>query len=232
MLSGKRVLNTCTAILLAVAVASFAWSSIAAAEDEEAGEELQNYFSNANTTGGAAFVNVTAPYEGNITATSPVVQEGEMCAMIYVLNTDQALQACCGCPITADGLLSLSISSNLAPNPLATGSILHDGSIRILATEINAAITGLVEPRGVNCDPVTGACCDPTADGGAKPLIPEPELVAWANHVQATQLTETVFQTTTLGSDLTNLPSLCAFTVRAGSGQGACTCGTGGFGIE
>ncbi len=41
---------------------------------------------------------------------NPVVQEGEMCAMIYVLNTDQAVEACCGCPITADGLLTLSIS--------------------------------------------------------------------------------------------------------------------------
>ncbi len=200
-----------------------------------AATELQDYFSNANTTGGQGFVNITAPFEGNETASSPVAQEGEICAMIYVLNTDQALQACCGCPVTADGLLTLSISGNLAPNPLASGKILHDGSIRILSTAINAAVTGLEEPRGVNCDTVTGACCDPTADHGSEPLVPQLELAAWANHVQNTQITEAEFQTTPAAEaagDLTNLPSLCAFAVEAGSGQGVCTCGTGGFGIE
>ena len=198
-----------------------------------AGVELQDYFSNANTTGGQGFVNITSPFEGNQTATNPVVQEGEMCAMIYVLNTDQAVEACCGCPITADGLLTLSISGNLAPNPVASGKILHDGSIRILSTAINSAITGLTLPRGVNCDAVTGACCDPTAEGGAKPLVPQLDLVAWANHVQNTQITEAEFQATpSAESDLTSLPSACAFAIEAGSGQGVCTCGTGGFGVE
>lgn len=34
------------------AITKLAWSGMAAAESEEAGVELQNYFSNANTTGG------------------------------------------------------------------------------------------------------------------------------------------------------------------------------------
>jgi hypothetical protein len=34
---------------------------VGAPESEEAGQELQSYFSNANTTGGQAFVNITAP---------------------------------------------------------------------------------------------------------------------------------------------------------------------------
>src|SRR5208282_3248941 len=167
------------ALLVSIAVCVAVWAGIAAAESEEAGLELQDYFSNANTTGGSGFVYITAPWEGD-----------EICAMIYIFDTDQAVQACCGCPITADGLLTLSISGNLAPNPLASGNIVHDGSIRILATAVNAAITGRPEPRGVNCDDVTGACCDPTANGGTSPLVPEHELAAWANHVQNTQLTE------------------------------------------
>ena len=216
-------------------VTEFTYTGVTPIPPSGAGIELQDYFSNANTTGGQGFVNITSPFEGNQTATNPVVQEGEMCAMIYVLNTDQAVEACCGCPITADGLLTLSISGNLAPNPVASGRILHDGSIRILSTAINSAITGLTLPRGVNCDAVTGACCDPTAGGGAKPLVPQLELAAWANHVQNTQITEAVFQTTPAAEatgDLTNLPSACAFAIEAGSGQGVCTCGTGGFGIE
>ena len=125
-------------ILLAAAIATFAWSGMAAAESEEAGQELQNYFSNANTTGGQAYVNITAPLEGNATRPDLAVREGETCAMIYVFNTAQAMQACCGCPVTTDGLLTLSISGNLALNPTATGTILHDGSIRIVSTSPNA----------------------------------------------------------------------------------------------
>jgi len=207
------------ALLVSTAVCVAGWAEMAAA-GSEVPEEVQNYFSNANTTGGSGFVYITAPWEGD-----------EICAMIYIFDTDQAVQACCGCPITADGLLTLSISGNLAPNPLASGTIVHDGSIRILATAVNAAITGRPEPRGVNCDDVTGACCDPTANGGTSPLVPEHELAAWANHVQITQLTESEFQTTPsaqAAGDFTKLPDSCTFAVEAGSGQGVCTCGVFG----
>ncbi len=40
-------------IMLAAAIATFAWSGMAAAESEEFGTELQNYFSNANAPAGA-----------------------------------------------------------------------------------------------------------------------------------------------------------------------------------
>jgi len=194
--------------------------------------ELQNYFSNAHTTGGQGFVNITAPFEGNSTASSPVAQEGEICAMIYVFDTDQALQTCCGCPITADGLLTLSISGNLAPNPLATGQLLHDGSIRILATAPNATFSPLLEtPPFEGCDLINGVCCDPREG-----LTPEGNLEAWANHVQNTQITEEEFQSVgpsvaddpPIGgglSDYTALPEACADTIALGSGQGFCTCG-------
>jgi len=71
-----------------MATASLTVNSVPA----DAGAELQNYFSNAHTTGGQGFVNITAPFEGNSTASSPVAQEGEICAMIYVFDTDQALR--------------------------------------------------------------------------------------------------------------------------------------------
>ena len=86
-------------ILLAAAIATFAWSGMAAAEPEEYGTELQNYFSNASyPLGGQAYVNIIAPLEGDPTATAPYALEGETCANIYVFNTEQAMQACCGCP--------------------------------------------------------------------------------------------------------------------------------------
>src|SRR5579863_4703657 len=136
MFLGKKVFSTSSAIVLALAIAMFAWSGMAGAESEEAGVELQSYFSNANTTGGQAFVNIVAPLEGNETGSTPALTRGETCAMIYVFDTAQNLQSCCGCPITADGLLTLRISANLALNAVGS-SFLQDGSIRILSTSPN-----------------------------------------------------------------------------------------------
>ncbi len=104
------------ALLVSISVCVAAWAGTAAAESEEAGVELQNYFSNANTTGGQASVNITAPLEGDTTGATAAEREGETCAMIYVFNTEQSLQACCGCPLTADGLLTLNITTQLAGN--------------------------------------------------------------------------------------------------------------------
>src|SRR5579862_5321660 len=123
-------------LIVSIALCIATWTGVGAPESEEAGQELQSYFSNANTTGGQAFVNITAPLEGNETATSPAVKQGETCAMIYVFDTAQNMQSCCGCPLTADGLLTLRISANLALNAVGS-SFLQDGSIRILSTSPN-----------------------------------------------------------------------------------------------
>ena len=225
-LLGKRVLSTSTMILLTAAIASFAWPGMAAAESEEAGTELQNYFSNANTTGGQAFVNITAPLEGNLTATDPTVREGETCAMIYVFNDAQAMQACCGCPVTADGLLTLNVTTQLANSPAATQTLLHDGTIRILSALPNATVPTTTIPSGWGCDLTTGVCCDPTAASTGFTLTPGNELVAWATHIQNTQVTEDEFQADVPDSEELNngLPGACADVTALGSGQGVCTC--------
>jgi hypothetical protein len=229
------------ALLVAMSVCVAAWSGIAAAESEETGQELQSYFSNANTTGGQAFVNITAPLEGNATATNLAVKKGETCAMIYVFDTAQDLQSCCGCPLTADGLLTLSISGNLAPNPVGSLSILMDGSIRILATFPNATPPPPGDSLfpGENCDPSTGACCDPTARASGFSLESvfglSNELTAWASHIQGTQITESEFQANSpeyIGAvdddeilpDPIALPEACSAITQLGSGAGVCTC--------
>ena len=231
-------------LLVSVAACLAVWAGMAAAESEQAGTELQTYFSNANTTGGQAFVNITAPLEGNLTATSPAVREGETCAMIYVFNDAQAMQACCGCPLTADSLLTLSFSGNLASNPVAAGQILHDGTIRILSRLPNAVppSPGDSLPAYEFCDSSTSICCDPTA----APTVVDPastdellignELVAWASHIQSTQITEeeleaqNVLATGVLPNEYYDpyaLPQACQDTTQLGSGQGVCTCPAG-----
>ena len=179
-------------LIVSIGLCIASWSGMLAAESEEAGQELQSYFSNANTTGGQAFVNITAPLEGNETGSSPALKQGETCAMIYVFDTAQNMQACCGCPITADGLLTLQISSNLAPNPVGSLTILMDGSIRIVSTLPNS-IPGLPPGPDIYCDPATRVCCDPAASLTGNTLTPVSELVALASHIQGTQITESEF---------------------------------------
>jgi hypothetical protein len=193
--------------------------------------ELQNYFSNASTTGGQAFVNITAPLEGIPTASTPAVRVGETCAMIYVFNTEQSTQACCGCPVTADGLLTLSISSSLAGNPVALGQIVHDGSIRIIPSLPNA--TPPAPPNTIpayeGCDSTARVCCDPTARSTGNQLIPGSKLVAWGQHIQNTQITEKKFEVNppTPAELNDGLPGACAAITRLGSGQGDCICPSG-----
>ncbi len=200
-----------------------------------AGVELQNYFSNASTTGGQAYVNIIAPLEGDTTGATAAAREGETCAMIYVFNTEQSLQACCGCPVTADGLLTLNITTQLAGNSVALGQTLHDGSIRIISSLPNASPPGqgINQPAYEGCDANTGVCCDPTAASTGNQLIPGSSLVAWGDHIQNTQITENKFEVNApTPAELSDgLPEACGDIAKLGSGQGACTCPTGPVGF-
>ena len=217
--------------------------------ETEVGVELQNYFSNASTTGGQAYVNIIAPLEGDTTGTSAADREGETCAMIYVFNTEQSLQACCGCPVTADGLLTLNITTQLADNPVALGKLLQNGVIRIISTFPNAVpppatVPPITPHEYIGCDSNTQVCCDPTAvpaDGDpVDGTVTSNQLVAWGDHIQNTQITETEFQSQSavaIGAeaeedyDPYGLPEACGDIVRLGSLQGTCTCPTGPVGF-
>jgi hypothetical protein len=242
MFLGKKVFSISSAVVLAVAIAMFAWSGMAAAESEEAGVELQSYFSNANTTGGGALVQITAPLEGNETGPTQNLLRGETCAMIYVFDKFQRMVSCCGCPLTADGLLTLAVNANLAPNTVnqALGAVLTDGSIRIVSTTPN--LTALFPPPPpVFCDPAAAPanCCDPTGGNGFNPLVTGNELVAWAGHIQATSITESEFLVddphagnltgADPGPELFSLPETCADVVQVGTGSGTCSCPTTGL---
>ncbi|MFZ0246680.1 MAG: hypothetical protein WAL68_13475, partial [Candidatus Binatus sp.] len=220
------------ALLVSIGLCVAAWAGMAAAEEEEAGQELQNYFSNANVTAaGNALVNITAPFEGNATDATGAVHNGETCAMIYVFDTSQAMEECCGCPLTADGLLTLSITNQLAQQPVGDAvagvNALEDGSIRILSTLPNAT-PGDPVGNEVYCDPTTSVCCDPTGTNGPAgvgTLTPGSELVAWGQHIQTTQTTEDQFEVAPAEpSDFDGLPVACAGLVAAGSGSGLCIC--------
>jgi hypothetical protein len=164
-----------------------------------------NYFYNANNN---------AVPDGTVQITNVGTQTGSktdpggnLCAMIYVFQPDQELAECCGCKITPDGLLTLSIDNNLTATPL-TPVTLSSGVIKIVSSYSS------------------GSVCDPT-----KPA-PAPGIRAWSTHVQNMFSpfdfeTETEFSDSNLGAgELGSLEAKCKAIVAVGSGLGICNCGT------
>ncbi len=135
-----------------------------------------------------------------------------LCAMIYVFQNDQQLAECCGCLVTANGLRTLSVGTNLTNNPLTGISTKPvNGVIKIVSAALN------------------NSPCDPTSN-----VTPTPTIRAWGSHNQnkvgaAYPVTETEFSDATLsGEELEfNLETQCSFAQRLGSGKAVCTCGTG-----
>jgi hypothetical protein len=168
-----------------------------------------DYYSNANTTGAEdATVRVINPG----TTSDSASEADDVCALIYVFDANQEMSECCGCRITPNGLLTLSVNNNLTSNPLL-GSRLHTGVIKIVSSQ---------DPKDDDVTP-----CDPTV------IHPEPTLRAWATHIQnkvgtAFPETEGESQAATLGvGEQTDLAEDCKVLEELGSGAGICTCPPG-----
>jgi hypothetical protein len=162
-----------------------------------------NYYANAHS--GAGFPDGTVRITNVGTEIgSTAANSGNLCAMIYVLSPDQQLAECCGCSLTPDALLTLSVNNDLADNPL-TPTTLFTGDIKIVSSF--GASTG----------------CNPS-----KP-IPAAGIRAWATHIQNSgDVTETEFSNSTLSAgELSQLAGKCKSIQNNGSGFGICTCGIG-----
>src|SRR5579864_8792532 len=79
------------------------------------------YFSNANTAG--------AP-DATFRLTNPGTAGGNICASIYVFDSQQEMSECCSCLLTPDGLRTLSVNGDLTSNPL-TGVVLNTGLVKV-----------------------------------------------------------------------------------------------------
>jgi Bacterial Ig-like domain (group 2) len=159
-----------------------------------------NYFSNANTVG--------AP-DATVNVINPGLTGGNLCAMIYVFDSIQEMNECCGCQISADGERILSVNSDLTSNTL-TQVTLHVGLVTIVSAD---------------------QASNPTCNAGT--ITPAGMLTSWSTHVQATGLgafatTEGPSHVTPLTSpELSALQDDCTFIQKLGSGHGICTCGSG-----
>jgi hypothetical protein len=192
-------------ILLSVLLAGvvIASNGVASAQDVY----KVDYFSNNNyilTSGGIGFP-PTLP-TAIVRITNPGLTYGNLCAMIYVFDQDQQMTECCGCSVSHNGLLTLTVPQ-LTLNPL-TYVVSHNGVIKVVSAAVN------------------NSPCDPTAN-----VTPKPNLRVWVTHIQnpigtAYPLTETEASDSTLGAtELANLQAQCSFINILGSGQGICNCG-------
>ncbi len=159
-----------------------------------------NYFANANTAGvSSATVNVSNP---GSTGTA-------LCAMFYVFDASEEMNACCGCSVSPDDERTLSVDTDLTGHPLA-GAPLTRGIIEIVPADI-----------------LSNPTCNPTS------ITPLGSLAAWSSHVQSVSsssfaATESAFYPSFLGTvNQSDLETTCSFVQSLGSGGGVCTCGTG-----
>lgn len=202
--------TTVAASVICVFVAAL--FTVSAWAQEPADTLKVDYFSNANTTGAPdGTLRITYPGTvpvptGNSTSSSTVPN---VCAYIAVFDSNQEMSECCGCLLTPDGLVTLSVDNDLTSNPL-TGKKLQTGAVKILSVQ-----------------PVANTC--PLPGQGQTGAI-TPAVRAWMTHIQNSNfaITETASQNATLSTAEANRLGLeCASIVLDGSGSGICTCGTG-----
>jgi len=161
---------------------------------------------------------------------------GTLCAMIYVFDDFEEMQTCCGCPVTPDGLRTLSTVNDLTFDFGVNKANLNAGVIEIISALQNFP-SNRIQPPG------TYGFCSPTAlasNAGGTPIVPTTGLRAWITHDEILEPGNIVGGHVRQGAsvdefadsplDATHLSSLqskCNFLISNGSGSGVCTCGAG-----
>jgi len=153
------------------------------------------------------------------------VQKGTLCAMIYVFDDNEQMQACCGCAVTPDGLRTLSVINDATANFGVRGGNLTAGVIGIIANDpnfenINDLPFGSLANRGINFSGLWG--CDPW-ESHAETMAPAFPSTSFTTSVSTEEFAPSQLDST----ELSNLSGTCLLTIQNSSTAGACTCGSG-----
>ncbi len=165
-----------------------------------------NYFSNRNNSAGAD--QALRIINDGLNGSPKSINEGRLCANIYVFDSTQEMIECCSCLITGNGMRTFSVLNDLTQNPLTGFPAPDSGVIKILGT--------------------ADATCNETGPG-----TPSPGLIAWQTHVEQPVIGTFITSVTQYGdgllsrSEFTFLGQACGFVQYLGSGKGVCKCGTG-----
>jgi CHRD domain len=174
----------------------------------------------SNLAIGDSVVNITNT--GASSLNSFPTQDGNICVNVYTFSPDEQLISCCACPVTPDGLISLSARNDLISNTLTPG-VPTSIVIKLLAT--------------------TGGPCNAATAVQAAGSAGAQGMAAWATTLHALPVThgspattygvtETAFANATLSTaEFTRITTLCGFIQTNGSGFGICkSCRLGGLG--
>ncbi len=139
---------------------------------------------------------------------NPTAANGNLCAMIYVFNSAEAMGECCGCLLTPNQLRQGSVKSLLGNGWVFSGGTPTHGVIHV-----------------VSAMPNNGNLC-----AANREYVTTPKLNGWITHEQTvvgvTGLTE-VPLTDNGSADQIEAPYLfsqCGAILGNGSGAGSCTC--------
>jgi hypothetical protein len=172
----------------------------------------------ANLAVGDSYVNLTNA--GTLAGFDPA---GRICVNVYTFDPAEELISCCACPVTPNGLNSLSARNDLISNTLTPG----------VPTSITVKL--------VSSLPLPGNTCNASAPNAAALVR---GMRAWATtlHLNTAALpapgvyqeTETPFTNAELSlTELAKLTSFCGFIQANGSGFGICkSCRAGALGSE
>jgi hypothetical protein len=210
-----RVLFAITAVVLLCTMTAFAQPNVTLDSPFQV-----RYAANvAPTSPIDSYVNITntgARGAGLQSGTSASIT-GSICANVYAFSPDEQMISCCSCPVTPNGLRSLSAKRDLVSNTLTP------------------AVPGSIVIKIYGSVPAGGSC----AGSAAAPGAATSGLVAWGTTAHAAApgglpnaVTETAFVPATLSAgELTRLTQLCTFIIANGSGFGICeSCQLGALG--
>jgi len=208
-------LLTLTAVATLASVAAFAQNPITADSPYQV-----RYASNLNIGDSVVNISNTGANGAGVGSGTSASVTGALCANVYVYNADEEIITCCSCPVTPNGLVSLSAQRDLISNPL-TPAIPTSIVIKLVATA----------PVGGSCNNSAGAIATATT---------VPGMVAWGTTLHANTsaaagtygVTETAFTPATLSAgEIARLQNNCGFILAQGSGFGVCaSCRLGGLG--
>jgi hypothetical protein len=189
----------------------------------------------ANVTTGDAYIDISNDGASMTTTTIQAGQNtlavsGSLCANVYAFNADEEILSCCSCPITPNGLVSLSVQRDLLNNTLTGRATPSSIVIKLVATAPpGAGIATSNNPCGTSGSTVTLAN-----------LVPG--MVAWGTSLHANTstspttyaLTETPFTVADpSAAELARLDNVCSIAQLQGSGYGICnSCELAGLGAS
>ena len=159
-----------------------------------------SYFSNAHTRGAPEAV-LRLVNDGTVSDASPA---GDLCASVYVFDSAEELNECCSCRITPNGILSLSVNTNLTSDTV-TGRTPTRGIVKVVSSSLSA-----------------GSC-------SAAVMAPQAGIRGWITHVQRASrgfsITEEELTDSTYGSrESADLAEDCTVIIELAGGMGICSC--------